>query len=137
MDAAQGLSCEFNRKGAHGLVFPAKFGQLLGWLEVTNPFSMRSPSARAFFERRFVEFRTKAEKVAQPPLLAARRQQGAFEGSYHDAEFYKMFKLPYCCAGLGRRLSLGRSESRTAPSGLRSISLPLAPLALAPLLSAL
>jgi hypothetical protein len=87
MDAAQGLSCEFNRKGAHGLVFPAKFSQLLRWLEVTNPFPMRSPSARAFFERRIVEFRAKAEKVVPPPLLAARGHQGALEGSYHDAEF--------------------------------------------------
>jgi hypothetical protein len=87
MDAAQGLSCEFNRKGANGLVFPAKFGQLLRWLEVTNPFLMRSPSARAFFERRIVEFRAKAEKLVPPPLLAARGQQGTLEGSYHDAEF--------------------------------------------------
>jgi hypothetical protein len=51
---------------------------------------MRSPSARAFFERRIVEFRTKAEKLVPPPLLAARGQQGALEGLYHDS---KMFKL--------------------------------------------
>jgi hypothetical protein len=56
MDAAQGLSCEYNRKGANGLVFPAKFGQFLGLLEVTHPFPMRSPSAGSFFERRIVEF---------------------------------------------------------------------------------
>jgi hypothetical protein len=86
MDPTQGLSYEFNWKGSNGLVFPAKFGQFLRWLEVTHPFPMRSPSARAFFERRSVEFRAKAEKVAPPPLLAARGQQGAWEGSYHDAE---------------------------------------------------
>jgi hypothetical protein len=87
MDAAQGLSCEFDWKGANGLVFPAKFGQFLGLLEVTNPFPMRSPSAGSFFECRIVEFRAEAEKVVQPPLLAARRQQGVLEGSYHDTEF--------------------------------------------------
>jgi hypothetical protein len=45
------------------------------------------PSARSFFEHRIVEFRAKVEKVAQPLLLAACRQQGAMEDFYHDAEF--------------------------------------------------
>jgi hypothetical protein len=47
----------------------------------------RPRNSNRFDERGIAEFQALAEKLVQPPLLAARRQQGVLEGSYHATEF--------------------------------------------------
>ncbi len=54
----------------------------------------------------------------------------------YDGDGKRVQGIPFQgCAFFGRRLSLGRSESSTLPSGSRSISLPSAPGVFVPLLA--